>query len=50
MFLASLYIPVIVLKARKFVLLFSLGSLFFIFRFDSNLLIIQTLITIFVVV
>jgi hypothetical protein len=32
--LASLYIPVIVLKARKFVLLFSLGSLFFIFSFS----------------
>lgn len=32
--LASLYIPVIVLKSRKFVLLFSLGSLFFIASFS----------------
>ncbi|RNA34470.1 transport SFT2-like [Brachionus plicatilis] len=34
MSLASLYIPVIVLKSRKFVLLFSLGSLFFIASFS----------------
>lgn len=32
MSLASLYIPIIVLKPRKFVLLFSMGSLFFIAR------------------
>jgi len=31
--LASLYIPVIVFKSRKFVLLFSLGSVFFISSF-----------------
>lgn len=34
MFLASLYIPVIILKPRKFVLLFSMGSLFFIASFS----------------
>jgi hypothetical protein len=34
MILASFYIPVIVLKARKFVLLFSLGSVFFIASFS----------------
>jgi hypothetical protein len=31
---ASLYIPVLVLKSRKFVLLFSMGSLFFIASFS----------------
>ena len=34
MFLASLYIPFIVLKSRKFVLLFSLGSVFFMASFS----------------
>ena len=32
--LASLYIPVLVLKSRKFALLFSMGSLFFIASFS----------------
>jgi hypothetical protein len=32
--LATLYIPVIVLKARKFAILFSFGSLFFLSRFE----------------
>lgn len=32
MTLSTLYIPVLILKARKFALLFSLGSLFFIMR------------------
>lgn len=31
---ASLYIPVIVLKSRKFVLLFSMGSVFFMASFS----------------
>lgn len=31
--LSTLYIPVIVLKARKFALLFSFGSMFFLSRF-----------------
>ena len=34
MAMASLYIPVIVVKSRKFVLLFSLGSVFFIARYS----------------
>jgi len=33
MSLSTLYIPVLILKARKFALLFSLGSLFFILSF-----------------
>ncbi len=32
MFIASLYIPVLILKSRKFVLLFSIGSIFFLAR------------------
>lgn len=32
MSLSTMYIPVLILKARKFALLFSLGSLFFIMR------------------
>lgn len=32
MFVASLYIPVILLKSRKFVMLFSTGSVFFLAR------------------
>ncbi len=32
MFIASLYIPIILLKSRKFVLLFSTGSIFFLAR------------------
>lgn len=32
MSLSTIYIPVLILKARKFALLFSLGSLFFIMR------------------
>jgi len=35
MALATLYIPVIVLKARKFAILFSFGSLFFLSRFET---------------
>lgn len=40
MSLSTLYIPVLILKARKFALLFSLGSLFFIMRyiFASNVI------------
>lgn len=38
MALATLYIPVIVLKARKFALLFSFGSLFFLSRLESFVL------------
>ena len=34
--LSSFYIPFILIKARKFVLLFSLGSLFFIARLVSS--------------
>lgn len=37
MSLSTLYIPVLILKARKFALLFSLGSLFFILRYINEL-------------
>jgi hypothetical protein len=39
MSLATLYIPVIVFKARKFAVLFSFGSLFFLSRYEHTVLI-----------
>lgn len=36
MALSTLYIPVLILKARKFALLFSLGSMFFILRYTDD--------------
>ena len=37
MSLATLYIPVIVLKARKFAVLFSFGSVFFLSRYENSI-------------
>lgn len=35
---ASLYIPILLLKSRKFVMLFSIGSVFFLARFVGSIL------------
>ncbi len=41
MALATLYIPMIVLKARKFAILFSFGSLFFLSRYLINVFLLE---------
>lgn len=42
MIVSTFYIPVLILKARKFALLYTLGSIFFIMRFVSARLLIKT--------